>query len=278
MLGLLCLLAAPLNPEEVVVYADRVVRRGADRFFGINLNYIRDRDSNRPTARSLDDALREAGVRFLRYPGGEKSNFYLWSEPPYEKPHPSSLGSYAGPAGDRMDFDEYMTHVRKIGAEPYVVVGCTTHARSGRTKAQWLESAVAWVRYSNVVKKYGVRYWEIGNENWHNDAFKPTEMAEIVKEFSVAMKAVDPEIRIGASGDNDAWWSRFLPPAAPYLDFLTVSQYTGWEWGGYDRFLHGPELIETAKGALRAIDRYTAPFDRTRLHVIVAETNAKDYS
>jgi hypothetical protein len=27
-----------------------------------------------------------------------------------------------------------------------------------------METAVAWVRYSNKVKGYGVKYWEIGNE------------------------------------------------------------------------------------------------------------------
>ncbi len=260
----------------ITVHADRIVRHDADRFFGINLNYVRDRDSNRPGARSLDLALNELGVRWLRYPGGEKSNYYQWAEPPYEKPAPRSLGWYATPQGDRMDFDEFIRHARAARVEPYVVVGCASADRTGRTWQQWRESAVAWVRYARA-KHYEVRYWEIGNENW-NKGIPPGEMASIVTGFSRAMKAADPMIKIGASGDKARWWSSFLPVAAHDIDFLSVSEYTGWEWNGYSHFLSRPNLGETAMAAVEAIRRYAPAADRARLRVIVAETNTKDYS
>ena len=48
---LACLsLAFLMAPITVTVHSDQVVRTDADRFFGIDLNYIRDRDSNRPEA------------------------------------------------------------------------------------------------------------------------------------------------------------------------------------------------------------------------------------
>lgn len=271
------MIAGLLAPVALVVNCGQVIRHDADRFFGIDLNYIRDRDSNRPGARPLDQALREMGVRWLRFPGGEKSNYHLWSEPPYAKPAPKSLGWYATPKGDRMDFDEYMRHVRAVGAEPYVVVGFESKERTGLTQDQWIESAAAWVRYAKA-KHYEVRYWEVGNENWGKRSISPAAMARIVAEFSKAMKAADPSILIGASGENDRYWREFLPIASPAIDFLTVSQYTGWAWGNYEHFLSDPELIDTAKQAVDAIGRYARPEDRPRLRVIAAEVNAKDYS
>ena len=268
-------------PITLTVDTSRVVRHGADRFVGVNLNYIRDADANRPAgARPLNAALAEMGVRWLRYPGGEKSDFVLWAEPPYARPHPVSLGEYAKFAGQRMDFDAYIAHCRAVRAEPYVVAGYDTEARTGRTKAQWRENAVSLVHYANITKKYGVRYWEVGNENWHNGTAKPEEMAGIVREFSQAMKAVDPAIHVGASGSGMDWWRRFLPTAAPALDFVSLSLYNCWGWKGYDYWVQHPgeDTVRDAEDALAAIDQYAPPADRKRLSVIVAETNSKDYS
>ena len=278
---MVCGAYAPAPPpsdavREVVVDARRVVRRGLDRFFGIDLNYIRDSDANRPNARPLDAALEEIGVKWLRYPGGEKSNYHLWSVPPYDKPQPHSLKWYGTVKGVRLDFDDFIRHARAAGAEPLVVVGYESEAKTGRTEAQWLADAVAWVRYSKA-HGCGVRYWEIGNEDWNHRA-TPESMAQVVMKFAAEMKKADPAIQVGASGNNDAWWSRFLPIAGSSLDFLTVSEYTGWDWKRFDKFEERPELADTALGAVRAIQRYAPPAARERLRVIVSETNTKDYA
>lgn len=256
--------------------AGRVVRHRMDRFFGIDLNYIRDSDANRPGARPLDAALAELGAKWLRYPGGEKSNYHLWSVPPYRAPEPHSLGWYGTVKGVRMDFDAFIRHSRAAGAEPLVVVGYESEAKTGRTEAQWIADAVGWVRYSNT-HGCGVRYWEIGNEDW-NHGVPPEAMAKVVKDFATAMKKADASILVGASGNNAAWWSKFLPLAGPSLDFLTVSQYTGWDWKSYSRFLEKPELADTAMGAVHAIQQYAPVSARARLRVIVSETNTKDYA
>lgn len=272
---------ASAQTVTLTVNADQVLRRGADKFVGLDLNYIRDADVNRKAgAQPLNTALKDMGVRWLRYPGGEKSNFVLWSESPYTKPAPVSLRWYANVAGNRMDFDAYIAHCRTVGAEPYLVVGYSTKARTGRTKAQWLENAVSWVRYTNITRKYGVKYWEIGNENWNNSTGSASDLAKIVVEFSQAMKAVDPSIQIGASGNGDGWWSNFLPTASPALDFVTLSLYNCWQWKGYDHFVQNPheDTIKDAETALKAADAYAAPADRGQLKVVVAETNSKDYS
>jgi alpha-L-arabinofuranosidase len=270
-----------LAPQPMLtVDAKHVLRSGAGRVVGINLNYLRDADINRPQARPLKAALADLGVRWLRYPGGEKSDFYLWSQPPYTKPTPSALGWYKTVQGVPLDFDQYVSCARAVRAEPYVVVGYDTEQRTGRTKEQWIENAVSWVNYANRVRKYKIKYWEIGNENWHNGTSKPADMARIVVEFSRAMKAVDPTIRIGASGNNSDWWSQFLPLAAPALDFITLSLYNTWNWKSYDYFVQHPDvdLIAAVRSTLSAIDKHVPVANRKPLQVIVTETNSKDYS
>ena len=167
--------------------------------------------------------------------------------------------------GQRMDFDEYIAHCRAVHAEPYVVVGYTTEKQAGRTEAQWIESAAAWVRYANVKKKYGVRYWEVGNENWNNGKGTPQEMAGIVSRFSRAMKAVDPTIKIGASGNgNEHWWAAFLPTAAPrWTSSASASTTAGT---GRAMTTLSSTRTRTPSGdvetALNAIDRDAPPADR----------------
>lgn len=129
------------------VHPEQVLREGADRWLGINLNYIRDLDVNRPAgSRPLAAALDDLGVRWLRFPGGEKSDFHRFAKPPYAKPKPVSLGWYQEPQGKRMDFDAYIAICRKRGAEPYVVVACDSPERTGATWDEQLAHAVAWVR------------------------------------------------------------------------------------------------------------------------------------
>ncbi|UCD00150.1 MAG: hypothetical protein JSW66_09765 [Phycisphaerales bacterium] len=98
---------------------------------------------------------------------------------------------------DVLDFDEYINYLREFGARAYIVVPYESFERSKKAKEEFIEHAVAWVRYANVRRNYGVKYWEVGNENWHNKTGTATEIAQVAKEFAQAMKAVDPNIKVG---------------------------------------------------------------------------------
>src|SRR5512140_3047770 len=77
---------------EVKIRVDpsQVICRAEPRVVGINLDYLVDHDENRVAgARPLAAALREMGVRSLRFPGGDKSDNHLWSVPPFDKPRPT---------------------------------------------------------------------------------------------------------------------------------------------------------------------------------------------
>jgi hypothetical protein len=79
---------APIN---VSVNAASLLQSGTANGarLGINTNYWWDDQANRTAgARTLSTALTDMGVKYWRYPGGEKSDGYLWSLYPFTSPNP----------------------------------------------------------------------------------------------------------------------------------------------------------------------------------------------
>ncbi len=91
------------------------------------------------------------------------------------------------------DFESFMAYARAFtpAADPVITVNVGTGSP---------QEAAAFVHYANVVKQYGIRYWQIGNEmegNWETGG--PLNAKDYVKryeEYYDAMKAVDPNIVI----------------------------------------------------------------------------------
>lgn len=183
---------------------------------------------------AVSDLLGAAGVGMMRYPGGSYADIYHWQT------HTAD-GGYVAPG---TDFDTFMGSVRRVGAQPMIIANYGTG-----TPAE----AADWVRYANITKGYGVKYWTIGNENYGNGHYganweadnhadkSPAGYANLVREFSDAMKAVDPTIKVGAvlttpanwpdgivgSGDTDTWNGTVLSVAGPKIDFVDVHWYPG---------------------------------------------------
>jgi hypothetical protein len=103
------------------------------------------------------------------------------------------------------------------------------------------------VRFVNVEKKFGVRYWEVTNERddryftafrqnggWGGlkDPAKPDrwdELADIYNRCARAMKTVDPKIQVGGPGaarpDLIQMHERFARATLPNLDFVSFHAY-----------------------------------------------------
>lgn len=290
----------------VEVDVRHVIREVEPRTLGINIDYLVDHDENRPAgARPLEEALREMGVRSLRFPGGDKSDNHLWSLPPCERPRPAlACGPRQGreavlmdEAGEwqvrRMDFDEFMGLCRRLRAEPTVVVcyDALHHPGCQVTRQQLLETAVAWVEYARR-QGYGVRYWEIGNEGYIEKTVSAADYAADLVEFAQAMKRADPTILIGANGPDsvggpgaqageggEPWWKVVFEGAAEHIDFAAVHIYPCWEWGGYEAYRErGPEVARSASAALEAARRWAPAEVAERLRVAITEYNSADWS
>lgn len=105
-----------------------------------------------------------AGITYLRFPAGD------W-----------------GDLNDMTPFqiDLFITHARQMRAEPSI---------SARLKGGTPEKAAELVRYVNVEKQYGVRYWSIGNEpNLYRD-YTVEQYNRDWRAMAKAMLAVDPKI------------------------------------------------------------------------------------
>jgi Glycosyl hydrolases family 39 len=115
------------------------------------------------------EPAKEAGITFLRWPGGN------WGDQ-------NDVQTY--------QIDNYILQAHLMGAEPSITV---------RLLDSTPEQAAQMVKYTNIDKGYGVKYWSIGNEPdlfiVQDQTWTPEFYAKRWREFALAMKAVDPTIK-----------------------------------------------------------------------------------
>ena len=289
------------SPVSIRIYPDSVLNDISDHPIGINVDYFMDDDKYLRPARRTADALKAMGVRYLRYPGGNKSDLYLFSVPPYEKSQPTLARTGKAAIGyervikdykeyrfDVLDFDEFIQMCREINAEPLIVVAADEYLVNYPEGSTWtnreglIKNAVEWVRYANIKKGYNVKYWMIGNECWHeNNKNSSSEIyAKDVVDFSKAMKAVDPSIYIIPNGKSIEFFKDVLTIAAGYIDYLCLSNYPVWNYTeGYVSYRDTlKDLLGPVKRALTAIDKYVKSEDRDRLKLLVVEYGPFDWA
>ena len=77
-----------VNAEIIKIDPENVAHQFENIPIGMNLNFYIDADKTTKAETPLADALRKMGVKYLRYPGGDKSDEYFFSSPPYDKASP----------------------------------------------------------------------------------------------------------------------------------------------------------------------------------------------
>ena len=327
VLTLICLWNAPLRlasaentpAAKISIYPEQVVNRFTEPHpLGINVNFFNDNDHYLDPPRKLSVALKEMGVKYLRYPGGDKSDYYLFSVPPYQKAiaTPSQVGPGTNENraqfynADRtaynrevLNFDDFMTVCKEAGCEPVITCAIDTYVQTKErlpgairvsSREDFLRNAVEWVRYANVTHRYGIKYWMLGNESWaayYKTAtgvpygYTPQMYADDLVAFSAAMKAVDPTIKVIANGVD--WTIKvYLPKAVTAIDAICTSNYPVRESNPIrnyqdwvDRKFRSGDLAWETETALRAIE--TAPVDaakKNRLSMITSEFGPYDFA
>jgi alpha-N-arabinofuranosidase len=296
-----------LPKADVMIDVNKVLSKTSPFSVGLNVNFWFDSDKYKKRGRSLEAALMEMGVKTLRYPGGSKSQKDLWSVSPFEKSQPTvcRMGDNSWPwnnaptvfnpdgsyTNTKMDFDEFMTLCKKIGAQPVLVINCQGYknpdnAISCVTKEQLLVTAKEWVRYANITKGYNVKYWEIGNEPSLDDhmggkwQMTADEYAAIVNEFSKIMKSVDPTIKIGAWRSwSPEWMKTILEKTVKNIDFLICHSY--YAPAGLNDYRGKPlqetEALKDVYEANKAIDNLPEPY-RSEIKIAVTEFGAREWT
>jgi hypothetical protein len=146
---------------------------------------------------------------------------------------------------DNDALDAAVAYARAIGAEPLIQV---PHLADVNGMPPTADEAAAMVTYANVTKKYGIKYFSIGNEPDIYDTqgsltdstlpaipgYTPAQFCASVEEFVPAMKAVDPTIQIVGpdlaykyqpnGGDND-WLTPILQTCGDLFDIVSIHRY-----------------------------------------------------
>jgi len=129
MIVVVCLTGGGAVAEDSIIVDTRTVLRTlSGNPIGINFNYLRDDNHNRAAGSpSIQSVMKQMNVQWVRYPGGEKSDWHFFSTPPHEKADPKVLtynkGGYYQSVNDQdiLDFDEYINYLREFAGRAYVV-------------------------------------------------------------------------------------------------------------------------------------------------------------
>lgn len=124
------------------------------------------------------------------------------------------------------------------------------------------EEAAAWVYYANVVKGYGIKYWEINNEisgHWEiGGPISAKDYAQIAIKFIEAMKSVDPSIEVIVTGGcSPEEWShsydgkRYIEGFLEYFNSIGKANFVdivGCHW--YPYWQNSDETVALSKTEL----------------------------
>jgi alpha-N-arabinofuranosidase len=165
----------------------------------------------------LLQACRELGVPVLRWPGGNYTSAYHWTDgvgPRDQRPRRLEL-AWGEEESNRFGTPEFLAWCAEVGAEPYLAHSCRD-----------VDEAARWVEYTNYAGDtaltrrrrddghpgpFGVRYWGLGNEvygDWQI-GHRPVEAyVADAAEHARFMRAVDPACRFIAVGHPDPAWTR----------------------------------------------------------------------
>jgi hypothetical protein len=256
------------------------------------------------TDAAVSGLLSAAGTNLIRFPGGTSSDSYNWK---------TNTDVLSGKP-QAVNFDQYATLLARTGAQGMITVNYGTGDTAGASQSPaetGAQFAADWVRYANVTKHYGIKYWEIGNEiygngtygaNWEPDQHcasgsnptncGPAVYAQNAAAYISAMKAVDPSIVVGvvltapgnwpdgstSAGSPQAWNQTVLSALGNQIGFADIHWYpqnpsSVTPPGPTDAgLLSDPAKIPAMVSSMRSLlSQYTGT---TTTPIMVTETNS----
>lgn len=247
---LLLSLSFSINSAEPIVidiHTDKIIKSLPHAPVGENLNFLMSSQKHWPREVPIVSRIEEMKLSMLRFPYGHLGDNYLFTAPPFKNAHlglkprvASKLetpGDYPWAVDEQgfltgsLDFDEFMTYVKKTNAEPLIMVNMLAFDQKNYpgsivNKQDLKQHAVEWVRYANITRDHKVKYWQLGNEVAQHTS-KESYISHFV-DVAKAMKQVDPSIKIGFGEDGRKNWLKAAladPKVAKYIDFVSPHQY-----------------------------------------------------
>ena len=182
-------------------------------------------------------AVKDLHPTCLRWPGGGYAAQYdwRWGIGPQEARRRWDHWMWMDYDQNCFGTDEFIKFCREVDSEPVIVVS-VGFERPESEYGDILQNAVNWLRYCNEPatgewgavraanghpEPYNVKYWEIDNEMWEMGIDR---YERCVRDFSTAMREVDPTIRIivcGGFPEDEA----FLNRSGRYFDYMSLHHY-----------------------------------------------------
>ena len=182
-------------------------------------------------------AVKDLHPTCLRWPGGGYAAQYdwRWGIGPQEARRRWDHWMWMDYDQNCFGTDEFIQFCREVDSEPIIVVS-VGFERPESEREEIMQNAVNWLRYCNEPvtgewgalraknghpEPYNVKYWEIDNEMWEMGIDR---YEQCVRDYSVALREVDPTIKIIACGgfqEDEA----FIQRSANYFDYLSLHHY-----------------------------------------------------
>lgn len=239
----------------------------ADGIFGINAAlWDGDLLEARGAKTQTVDYVKRIKHGIIRYPGGLRADDDHWKEILDNKDW-------------MVDTDEFLEWMKKTDAEAMF----TVNFGSGTA-----EEAAAWVKHTNITKKGNVKYWEIGNEiygDWHPYYEKYGKdggdiYGKRAREFIVAMKKVDPTIKVAVLAVLEGEWNeKVLKHTADVADGIIVHHYPQ-HFGEENDFalLSSPQTIDKIYERLHKLVNKHSKNKQKPLEIWLTEWNSVDFN
>lgn len=244
---------------------------------------------------SFIDATRDLAPQVLRW-GGLYSRYYRWREgtgPAAKRPWMRNY-VWGGKETNRVGTPEFVDLCRRVSAEPLMCVNFLADGQAryratpeGDRTADAREAA-DWVSYSNdpsdklrrshgLPQPLNIRLWQLGNEtSYGNECFSRDEAIRHTIDFSRAMRARDPNIKLIAWGDRnrDGYWAPAMAErAAEYIDMVAFHMM-GQSPQRKDTILRGREYQRDPQRAWEELLELAAR-QRTRLDEMIHSAGPK---
>ncbi len=245
--------SAPAEPATVVVRADQGRHKIDRNIYGhfaehlgrcIYEGFWVGEDSPIPNTRGIRNdvvqALRQARVPVLRWPGGCFADEYHWKDGigPREQ-RPQMINTHWGGVVENNHFGthEFLDLCEQLGAEPYIC---------GNVGSGSVQEMMEWVEYmtsdadspmANLRRKHGrekpwrVRYFGVGNESWGcGGNMRPEFYADQYRRYSTFVKNYPGNtiyrIACGANAADYDWTEVMMRQVGRRMDGLSLHYYT----------------------------------------------------
>ena len=233
--------------------------RGAFKIGAVSLMPSDNVEGFRPEVLAL---LRELDAPVYRWPGGNFVSGYDWRDgigdrdrrPPRKNP------AWSGVEHNDVGVHEYLDLMRLIGSEPYITVNSGLgDVAMALEELQYVNGApdtkMGRLRAANGrVEPWGVKFWAIGNEMYGDWQLGHMPLSDYVRkhtQFSVAMRAMDPSVRVVAVGAVGRWSETMLAEASNHMDLISEHFYVQHKPGLLSHVVQAPNEVRRIAEAHR---------------------------